>query len=90
MDDETSSFMGAVRHYAAGMECERSKNPNPVTLVGTVLARKSAVQPSSHCEAISPHMTSNHDQIPTKLNITCTRVNVVVPKLPIRVSLEPL
>src|SRR6266436_3166428 len=56
--------------------------PNPVTLVATVVARKSAVQPSSRFPVSRPNMTTNPEPIPTKLNNTCTKVNVdiVIPQ----------
>ena len=51
-------------------------NPNPVTLVATVVARKNAVQPSSRLPAISPNRTTNPEAIATRLMATCTRVKV--------------
>src|SRR3989441_3720803 len=46
-------------------------------------ARKSAVQPSSRLPVSSPNITTNPEPIPTRLNKTCTRVNVevVIPKI---------
>src|SRR5260370_41450620 len=66
--------------------------PNAVTLVATVLTRKSAVQPSSRFPASSPNMTTNPEKIPTRLNTTCTKVNVdvVIPKIMMRVPPEPV
>jgi hypothetical protein len=51
---------------------------DPVTLVATVLARKSAVQRSSRFALSSPNTTTNPEPIPTKLSTTCTKVNVVI------------
>src|SRR5258708_5905358 len=49
--------------------------PKPVTLVSTVVARNTAVQPSSRCDASMPLMTTKPVTIPTMLMITCTQVN---------------
>src|ERR1700686_3945525 len=54
---------------------------NPVMLVNTVLARKTAVQPSNRFEANNPNTTTKPEKIPIKLNTTCTKVNVVIPKI---------
>src|ERR1700686_4271767 len=54
---------------------------NPVMLVNTVLARKTAVQISNRFEANNPNTTTNPEKIPIKLNTTCTKVNVVIPKI---------
>lgn len=48
--------------------------PNPVTLVATVVVRKSAVQPFIRFPFSSPNMTTNPEKIPTRLNTTCTTV----------------
>ncbi len=71
-------------------KCSNGKS-NPVTLVATVLARKTAVQMSSRFAAISPNTTTNPEKILTKLNTTCTKVNVVIPKITTRsfFSLDP-
>jgi hypothetical protein len=45
-------------------------NMNPVTLVATVVTRKSAVQPSSFLPAISPNKTTDPDKIPVRLITT--------------------
>ena len=62
---------------------------NPVTLVATVLTRKSAVQPSSRFQASSPNTTTNPEKIPIKLSTTCTKVNVVMPKIMMPVPSKP-
>jgi hypothetical protein len=54
---------------------------NPVTLASTVVTRNNAVQPSSRFPPSSPSTTTNPDKIPIKLNVTCTKVNVVIPKI---------
>src|SRR6266851_3494621 len=54
---------------------------NPVTLVATVVQIKTAVQPLSGLEARSPNITTNPAKIPIKLNKTCTKVNMVIPKI---------
>ena len=56
-----------------------------MTLVNTVLARKTAFQLSSRLEANNPNTTTNPDKIPIKLYTTCARVNVVIPKIMIGV-----
>src|SRR5882762_10835109 len=56
-------------------------NMNPVTLVATVVSRKSAVQPSRLFPAISPNKTTNPDKIPTRLITTWTKVKVVIPRI---------
>src|SRR5882762_5053180 len=61
---------------------------NPVTLVSTVVTRNSAVQPSSRFPPSSPSTTTNPDKIPSKLNITCTKVNGVIPKIMMLPSLR--
>jgi hypothetical protein len=43
---------------------------NPVTLVATVVVRKSAVQPFSRFPVTKPETTTNPDRIPTRLNAT--------------------
>src|SRR5271165_5496509 len=50
--------------------------PNPVTLVNTVVTRKSAVRPLSRLAENIPNRTMNPETIPTKLMITCTWVKV--------------
>src|SRR6266852_6444801 len=62
---------------------------NPVTLVNTVVTRKSAVQPSSLFAASSPNTTTKPDKIPTKLIATWTKVNVVIPRIMVRLLSEP-
>src|SRR6266852_2838053 len=62
---------------------------NAVTLVNTVVTRKSAVQPSNLFPASSPNATTTPDKIPTKLIATWTRVNVVMPKIMMRLLSEP-
>src|SRR5258706_3534285 len=69
------------------------KNPwygkkNPVTLVRTVVARTTAVQPSSGFAASSPNITMNPEKIPIKLNRMCTKVNGVNPKIMVASSLS--
>src|SRR5882724_2612311 len=54
---------------------------NPVTLVSTVVTRNSAVQPSSRFPPSNPNTTTTPDKIPIKLSTTCTKVNVVIPKI---------
>src|SRR6266850_3802730 len=54
---------------------------NPVTLVSTVVTKNSGVQPSSRLPPSSPNTTTNPDKIPIKLSTTCTKVNVVIPKI---------
>jgi hypothetical protein len=54
---------------------------NPVTLVATVVARKSAFQPFQPFAVSSPNTTTNPETIPTKLNKTCMRVRMVMPKI---------
>src|SRR6202051_3641186 len=54
---------------------------NPVTLVSAVLVRKMAVQPSKRFEANSPNTTTKPEKIPIKLNATCAKVKVVIPKI---------
>jgi hypothetical protein len=64
--------------------------PNPVTLVATVVARKTAVHPLSRFPASSPKMTTNPEPIPTRPINTCTKVNVdvVMPKIMMHVLSE--
>src|SRR5262245_28579531 len=54
---------------------------NPVTLVATVLARKTAVQPSSRRAVSSPHRTTNPERIPSRLTATCPKVKVFMPSI---------
>src|SRR4051794_7371031 len=54
-----------------------SGKPNPVTLVATVVARKSAVQRSSRLPLSSPYTTTNPEAIPTRLIAVCIRVYVL-------------
>jgi hypothetical protein len=58
-------------------------NKNPVTLVRTVVARKSAVQFVSSLERTMPITATSPETIPTRLKRTCTRVNVdgVIPRI---------
>src|SRR5438067_337383 len=51
---------------------------NPVTLVSTVVARNSAVQPGSLLTLNMPNSTTMPDTIAIKLMITCTAVNVAI------------
>ena len=44
-------------------------NRNPVTLVKTVVARKSAVQPSRRFAVRNPPTTTNPERIPPELNV---------------------
>jgi hypothetical protein len=57
-------------------------NPNPVTLVATVVARKTAVQPSRRLPATRPSTTTSPDAIPARLISMWTTVNVssVIPR----------
>jgi hypothetical protein len=57
----------------------------PVTLVRTVVVRKSAVQPSSFSAVNIPNTTTNPEKIPIKLNTTCTNVSGVMPKIMMRI-----
>src|SRR5450755_576013 len=63
-------------------------NPNPVTLVNTVVARKIAVHPLSCFPAISPSITTRPERIPTRLIRTwmSVYVAVVIPKIMISAS----
>src|SRR5208282_3998923 len=63
-----------------GLKPSKGKK-NPVTLVKTVVIRKSAVQPSSRFPASMPRATTNPDKIPTRLIATWTKVNVVIPRI---------
>src|SRR3981189_2479928 len=56
-------------------------NRNPATLVATVVTKKTAVQPSRRFAANSPNRTINPEKIPIRLNTTCTKVKVVIPKI---------
>src|SRR6266849_8639809 len=58
----------------------------PVTLVSTVVNRKTPVQPSRRFPLSSPNVTTNPVKIPIKLNTTCTKVNAVIP----RIMMSPL
>src|SRR5713101_2580308 len=53
----------------------------PVTLVNRVVARNRAVQPSSLFPVSNPYATTIPEKIPIKLNTTCTKVSVVMPKI---------
>jgi hypothetical protein len=53
----------------------------PVTLVNRVVARNRTVQPSSLFPVSSPYATTIPEKIPIKLNTTCTKVSVVIPKI---------
>jgi hypothetical protein len=46
-----------------------------VTLVNTVVARKSTVQPSSLFDLNMPNRTMVPEKIPIRLKTTCTKVN---------------
>src|ERR1700674_3760365 len=63
----------------------------PVTLVNAVVARKSAVQPSSFFAPNMPTRTMNPEKMPTRLKTTCAAVNedVDIPKIMTRI-LSPL
>src|ERR1700686_1482072 len=56
-------------------------NKNPVTLVATVVQINTAVQPLSGFDVNNPNMTTNPASIPSKLNKTCTKVKIVIPKI---------
>ena len=58
-----------------GNGCSTGK-PNPVTLVATVVIRKSAVHPSSCFPPRRPIRTTNPAPIPTRLSTKCTNVKV--------------
>src|SRR5712691_8075397 len=60
---------------------------NPVTLVNTVVARKSAVQPGSRCDLNMPPRTTTPEKIPSRLTTTCTAVNVEIDRPTIMVHL---
>src|SRR2546430_17231188 len=62
-------------------------NRNPVTLVSTVVTKKTAVQPLLRFALSNPARTTNLDRIPTKPKATGKRVEAV--KL-ITISLSPL
>src|SRR5260370_18987013 len=47
----------------------------PVTLVATVVQRKSLVQPSNRFAVSIPNKTTKPAPIPARLNTTCRRVN---------------
>jgi hypothetical protein len=51
---------------------------NPVTLVATVVARKSAIQPLSRFAVRNPNKTRTPEQMPTRLSATCTMVSAVI------------
>ena len=51
-------------------------NRKPVALVRIVVRRNSAVQPAIRLEPSSPNITIRPETIPTRLMITCTKVNV--------------
>src|SRR5476651_848877 len=53
-----------------------NEKPNPVTLVSTVVARKTAVQPSRRFPAISPNTTTSPEPMPARLMMTWIAVNV--------------
>src|SRR5437868_12987783 len=56
-------------------------NKKPVALVATVVQIKAAVQPLDGLEVRSPNITTNPAKIPSKLNKTCTKVKIVMPKI---------
>src|SRR5262245_7054338 len=68
-------------------------NRNPVKLVNSVLARKTAVQRSRGLAFNMPQMTTNPVARPTRLRATCTKSSMVVvpsdPNLPMA-YLRPL
>ena len=51
---------------------------NPVTLVYTVVERKSAVHPSNGFAPSIPNNTTKPEAIPIRLKMTCTRVIVSI------------
>ena len=51
---------------------------NPVTLVARVVTKKVAVQPFNRFAASIPNRTTNPENIPTKLNNTCTKIKVPI------------
>src|SRR5438445_8665585 len=61
-----------------------NRKKKPVALVATVVARKSAVQPSSRFAVSSPNRTTKPESIPTRLMTTWIRVNVVMLTQPSR------
>ena len=58
----------------------------PVTLVKTVVPRKSAVQALSLFELNMPNTTTKPEPIPTKLEATNANVNAIVSKFMVRVA----
>src|ERR1700682_4056219 len=64
--------------------------PNPVTLVATVVARKRTVHTSNRFPATRPNITTRPAKIPTRLNTTCTRVNVEVDRPQIMMFLRSI
>src|ERR1700758_922680 len=56
-------------------------NRKPVTLVATVVQMNTPVQPWSCLALSSPNITTKPAMIPTKLNKTCTKVSIVIPKI---------
>jgi hypothetical protein len=69
-----------IPNASAGVNPLNGKK-NPVTLVAAVVIRNIAVQLSSRFSANSPNTTTNPEKIPIKLNTTCTKVKVVIPKI---------
>src|SRR5712675_976987 len=56
-------------------------NKKPLALVATVVQIKAAVQPLDGLDVRSPNITTNPAKIPSKLNKTCTKVRIVMPKI---------
>src|SRR5258708_7820704 len=54
------------------------RKKNPVTLVRIVAARKIAAQMSSRFAVTKPHVMTNPEPIPIRLNATWSKVNVVM------------
>src|SRR5580704_18231024 len=63
---------------------------NPVTLVNTVVNRKSAVQPGEPLPPSQPNRTTAPEKIPIKLMITCSVVNVAVDNPKIMARFPPV
>ena len=63
-----------------GSRWSRSK-PKPVTLVATVVARKSKVPPAMRADLSMPAATTSPLAMPTRLNATWINVNVDIPRI---------
>ena len=53
-------------------------NMNLVTLVSTVVARNSAVQPGIRCAPSMPYSTTRPETMPIKLMATCSLVKAAI------------